>query len=141
MSVTDEDDQETKQAKQKICGNILNILKEQYGIEEEDFLSAEIEAVPAGAARDYGFDRSMIMGYVTMTVSAPILLLRQCWSWMCRKTAVCLLVDKEEIGSVGATGMQSRFFENITAEVMNACGDYSELKLRRGLQNSKVLSL
>ncbi len=141
MSVTDEDDQETKQAKQKICGNILNILKEQYGIEEEDFLSAEIEAVPAGAARDYGFDRSMIMGYghddrVCAYPSFAAMLELD----VPEKTAVCLLVDKEEIGSVGATGMQSRFFENITAEVMNACGDYSELKLRRGLQNSKVLS-
>lgn len=141
VKVSTDDDKETKEAKRKICCNILNILKEQYGIEEEDFLSAEIEAVPAGAARDYGFDRSMIMGYghddrVCAYPSFAAMLEMD----VPEKTAVCLLVDKEEIGSVGATGMQSRFFENIAAEVMNACGDYSELKLRRGLQNSKVLS-
>lgn len=135
------DDEKTKESKQKVQANILKILEEQYGIEEEDFLSAEIEIVPAGEARDYGLDRSMIMGYghddrvcaypsfaALLEIDTP------------ERTSACLLVDKEEIGSVGATGMQSRFFENITAEIMNACGDYSELKLRRALQNSKVLS-
>ena len=127
--------------KDAVAKNILQILKEQYGIEEEDFLSAEIEVVPAGPARDYGLDRSLIMGYghddrscafpsfdVMLDVEVP------------ERTAVCLLVDKEEIGSVGATGMDSRFFENMTAEVMNAAGQYSELKLRRALANSCVLS-
>ena len=137
----DEDDEKKKEAKKKVCGNILRILKEQYGIEEEDFLSAEIEVVPAGAARDYGFDRSMLMGYghddrVCAYPSFAAMLEMD----VPERTSVCLLVDKEEIGSVGATGMQSRFFENTTAEVMNACGAYDELKLRRGLQNSKVLS-
>lgn len=141
LKAEENDDKETKEAKQKVQANILNILKEQYGIEEEDFLSAEIEVVPAGKARDYGLDRSMIMGYghddrvcaypsfaAMLEMEAP------------ERTSVCLLVDKEEIGSVGATGMESRFFENIAAEVMNACGDYTELKLRRALQNSRVLS-
>lgn len=141
VKVTGKDNEETKEVKQKVCGNILNILKEQYDVEEEDFLSAEIEVVPAGAARDYGFDRSMIMGYghddrvcaypsfaAMLEVDVP------------EKTSVCLLVDKEEIGSVGASGMESRFFENIVAEVMNACGDYNELRVRRALQNSNVLS-
>lgn len=141
LKVSDEDDEKAKETKKKVCGNILNILKEQYGIEEEDFLSAEIEVVPAGAARDYGFDRSMIMGYghddrVCAYPSFAAMLEMD----VPERTSVCLLVDKEEIGSVGATGMQSRFFENIAAEVMNACGDYDELRLRRGLQNSKVLS-
>ena len=133
--------EEEKKVKTLVQANVLKILKETYGVEEEDFLSAEIEIVPAGQARDYGFDRSMIMGYghddrvcaypsfsAIMEMEAP------------ERTSVCLLVDKEEIGSVGATGMQSRFFENMTAEVMNACCDYCELKLRRALQNSKVLS-
>lgn len=137
-----EDEKEKKnEDKRKICANILKILQDKYDIEEEDFLSAEIEIVPAGPARDYGFDRSMIMGYghddrvcaypsfaAMLEIEVP------------ERTSVCLLVDKEEIGSVGATGMESRFFENITAEVMNACGEYNELKLRRAIANSKALS-
>ena len=138
LPLYDEKDEEKKELVKK---NVLRILQEQYDIEEEDFLSAEIEVVPAGAARDYGFDRSMIMGYghddrvcaypsfmAMLAVEAP------------KRTLACLLVDKEEIGSVGATGMQSRFFENTVAELVNACGDYSELKVRRALKNSKVLS-
>ena len=134
-------DEKDKEKKELVKKNVLRILQEQYGVEEEDFLSAEIEVVPAGAARDYGFDRSMIMGYghddrvcaypsfMAMTaVEAP------------KRTLACLLVDKEEIGSVGATGMQSRFFENTVAELVNARGDYSELKVRRALKNSRVLS-
>lgn len=130
-----------EKTKEKVKANVLDILKAHYGIEEEDFLSAEIEIVPAGAARNYGLDNSMIMGYghddrvcaypsfaAMLDVEIP------------EKTSVCLLVDKEEIGSVGATGMQSRFFENITAEVMEACGTYSELALRRALENSDALS-
>jgi len=135
-----EDDQK-KEKQKKVVGNILQILNERYGIEEEDFLSAEIEAVPAGEVRDYGLDGSMLMGYghddrvcaypsftAILETDAP------------KRTSVCLLVDKEEIGSVGATGMQSRFFENATAEVMQACGQYDELRLRRALQHSKALS-
>ena len=141
LKVEASDDEKTKSDKKAVQANILNILKEQYDIEEEDFLSAEIEVVPAGAARDYGFDRSMIMGYghddrVCAYPSFAAMLEMD----VPERTSVCLLVDKEEIGSVGATGMQSKFFENIAAEVMNACGDYSELKLRRALQNSKALS-
>ncbi len=124
-----------------VKAQILAILKEKYGIEEEDFLSAEFEVVPAGKARDYGLDRSMIMGYgqddrVCSYPSFAAIMKQQ----QVKYTSVCLLVDKEEIGSVGATGMQSKFFENTTAEVMNACGQYSELKLRRALKNSMMLS-
>ena len=134
--------EEKKNAKDTVKENILGILKEEYGIEEEDFLSAEIEVVPAGEARDYGFDRSMIMGYghddrVCAYPSFEAMLAK---NETPEYTSVCLLVDKEEIGSVGATGMQSRFFENMTAEVMAAAGQYTELALRRALQNSHVLS-
>lgn len=127
--------------KEQVKTNVLNILKEYYQVEEEDFLSAEIEVVPAGAARDYGFDRSMIMGYghddrVCAYPSFAAMLTDE----IPERTSVCLLVDKEEIGSVGATGMQSRFFENVTAEVMHACGTYTELGLRRGLERSYALS-
>lgn len=135
------DVEEKDKVKETVKANVLNILLKEYDIEEEDFLSAEIEVVPAGAARDYGFDRSMVMGYghddrvcaypsfrAMLEVDTP------------EVTSVCLLVDKEEIGSVGATGMQSRFFENAVAEVMELCGQYSELALRRALSNSQVLS-
>ena len=124
-----------------VKAQILAILRDKYGIEEEDFLSAEFEVVTAGKARDYGLDRSMIMGYgqddrvCSYPSFAAIMKQKQV-----TYTSVCLLVDKEEIGSVGATGMQSKFFENTTAEVMNACGQYSELKLRRALKNSMMLS-
>lgn len=127
--------------KDKVKANILAILKDKYGIEEEDFISAEIEAVPAGRARDYGIDKSMIMGYghddrVCAYPSFTALL----ESDKLNRTGVCILVDKEEIGSVGATGMHSKFFENMVAEVMDRMGDYSELKLRRALSNSSMLS-
>ena len=127
--------------KEPVKKRILEILKEKYQISEEDFQSAELEAVPAGEARDYGLDRSMLIAYghddrvcaypsyqALLSLEAP------------RKTCVCLLVDKEEIGSVGATGMQSRFFENAVAEVINCAEEYSELKVRRALQNSCMLS-
>lgn len=135
------DEKNEKTAKERVKANILQILEEQYGIGEEDFLSAEIEVVPAGAARDYGFDRSMIMGYghddrVCAYPSFEAILQME----KPRRTSVCLLVDKEEIGSVGATGMHSRFFENMTAELMEALGGLSELGLRRALAGSKVLS-
>ena len=132
---------EDENVKEKVKANIMNILTKEYGVEEEDFLSAEIEVVPAGEAKDYGFDRSMLMGYghddrVCAFPSFEAIAVSE----NPKTTSVCLLVDKEEIGSVGASGMESRFFENTVAEVMNAAGDYSELKLRRALANSKVLS-
>jgi aspartyl aminopeptidase len=132
---------EKDDVKEKVKANIMKILAKEYDIEEEDFLSAEIEVVPAGEARDYGFDRSMIMGYghddrVCAYPSFEAIAAME----NPEITSVCLLVDKEEIGSVGASGMQSRFFENTVAEVMNAAGTYSELALRRALKNSSVLS-
>ena len=127
--------------KDAVKKNILALLKEKYGIEEEDFMSAELEAVPAGPARDYGIDRSMIIGYGhDDRVCAYPSLIALVNADMPKRTGVCILVDKEEIGSVGATGMQSRFFENMVAEVMHRCGEYSELKLRRALANSYMLS-
>ncbi len=127
--------------KDAVKKNILALLKEKYGIEEEDFMSAELEAVPAGPARDYGIDRSMIIGYGhDDRVCAYPSLIALVNADMSKRTGVCILVDKEEIGSVGATGMQSRFFENMVAEVMDRCGEYSELKLRRALANSYMLS-
>ena len=136
-----EKDENDKDIKDRVKSNILNILSKEYKVDEDDFLSAEIEVVPAGEARDYGLDRSMIMGYghddrvcaypsyrAMLEVADP------------EYTSVCLLVDKEEIGSVGASGMQSRFFENCVAEVMNLAGEYTELAVRRAMKNSKVLS-
>lgn len=141
IPLAEEKNDEKEAIKEKVKANIMNLLTKEYGIEEEDFLSAEIEVVPAGEARDYGFDRSMIMGYghddrvcaypsfmAVLAVDEPEL------------TSVCLLVDKEEIGSVGASGMESRFFEDTVAELMNAAGTYSELALRRAMRNSSVLS-
>lgn len=141
-NVSDDKDSKSDEAKkQKVKNNILRILKENYGIEEEDFLSAEIEAVPAGPARDYGIDKSMIIGYGhDDRVCAYPSLIALLNSKKLKRTGVCILVDKEEIGSVGATGMQSHFFENVVAEVMDRIGDYSELKVRRALKNSKMLS-
>lgn len=128
-------------AKASVKTAMLRILKEKYGIEEEDFFSAELEVVPAGPARDYGIDRSMIMGYGhDDRVCAYTSLIAMLEVKDVDKTSVCLLVDKEEIGSVGATGMHSKFFENMVAEVMNCMGDYSDIKLRRALSNSKMLS-
>ncbi|ADZ84096.1 aminopeptidase [Cellulosilyticum lentocellum] len=127
--------------KDKVKANILKLLYEKYGIVEEDLVSAEIEIVPAGAARDYGLDRSMIIGYgqddrvcgyasfeAQLEVEKPV------------KTTATVLVDKEEIGSVGASGMQSHFFENMVAELLNLTGEYSSLLLKRTLASSKMLS-
>ncbi len=127
--------------KDAVKKQILELLEKEYGIEEEDFLSAEIEVVPAGKARDFGLDRSMIISYgqddrvcaytslaAMLNVESPT------------RTSCCILVDKEEIGSVGATGMHSRFFENTVAEILALTGDYSDLVLRRALQNSYMLS-
>lgn len=121
--------------------NILKLLKDKYGFEEDDFISAELEIVPAGKARDYGIDRSMVMAYGhDDKVCSYTSLMAMLDVENVDKTCVCLLVDKEEIGSVGATGMQSKFFENTVAEVMDRVGEYSDLKLRRALKNSKMLS-
>ena len=120
---------------------ILSMLKEKYDIEEEDFLSAELEIVPAGPARDYGLDRSMIAAYgQDDRVCAYTSLVAMLEVENTEYTTCCLLVDKEEIGSVGATGMRSRVFENTVAEVLSVCGQYSDLALRRCLANSKMLS-
>lgn len=132
---------EDKEEKERVKAQILALLKQEYDIEEEDFLSAEIEVVPAGEARDYGLDRSMVMGYghddrVCAYPSFEAILQMK----TPKRTSICLLVDKEEIGSVGATGMQSKFFENTVAEVLALCGQYTDLALRRALQNSRMLS-
>lgn len=127
--------------KDAVKANILKLLKEKYNIEEEDFVSAEIEIVPAGKARDYGLDRSMIMGYGhDDRICAYTSLMALLDMKSVKRTAVCLLVDKEEVGSIGATGMQSKFFENTVAEVMDRMNEYTELNVRRALKNSKMLS-
>ena len=127
--------------KDAVKKGILNILKENYDMDEEDFISAELEVVPAGKAREAGFDRSMILSYgqddrVCAFTSLKAMLEMK----SVERTACCLLVDKEEIGSVGATGMQSHFFENMVAEVLNLRGEYSELNVRRCLAASCMLS-
>ena len=120
---------------------ILDILKKKYKIAEEDFMSAELEAVPAGKARDLGLDASMVLGYgQDDRVCAYTSLMAMLEVEEPEYTSVCLLVDKEEIGSVGATGMQSLFFENMVAELLDRMGCYSELILRRTLANSEMLS-
>ena len=126
--------------KDKVKANILKILKEQ-NIEEDDLFSAEIEVVPAGKARDFGLDKSMIMAYgqddrVCAYPSIMALLNNK----KPERTCVCLLVDKEEIGSVGATGMESMFFENTIADIISLTTEYSDLKRRHCLSNSKMLS-
>ena len=138
MPMGDENGEDDKEKTKKY---ILRILKDKYGFEEEDFMSAELEAVPAGPARNMGIDNSMIMGYgQDDRVCAYTSLMAMIESENVEKTTVCLLVDKEEIGSVGATGMTSKFFENTMAEILNSMGVYSELKLRRVLANSWMLS-
>ncbi len=127
--------------KEAVKANVLKLLKDKYKITEDDFLSAEIEVVPAGRARDLGFDRSMITGYGhDDRVCAYTSLAAMIDTKETDRTAACLLVDKEEIGSVGATGMHSVFFENAVAELINLTTDYSELKVRRALANSVMLS-
>ena len=125
--------------KDAVKEGIIGILKNTYEMEEEDFMSAELEVVPAGRAREMGFDRSMIMAYgQDDKVCAYTSLAAMLEMDKLDKTACCLLVDKEEIGSVGATGMQSKFFENTVAELLNLNGDYNELK--RCLAHSRMLS-
>ncbi len=139
--VAEEKAEKGKDPKASVMKNVKEILEKTYGIEEEDFLSAELEVVPAGEARDLGLDRNMILGYgqddricaytslrAMLEVEAP------------KRTACCLLVDKEEIGSVGATGMHSRFFENAVAEIAALLGGCSDLIVRRALANSRMLS-
>ncbi|OUO58959.1 aminopeptidase [Collinsella sp. An271] len=127
--------------KEPVKQMLVDILSDKYGIEEEDLLSAELEVVPAGAAREMGLDRSMILGYgqddrvCAYTSLAALLDVEQV-----ERTSVCLLVDKEEIGSVGASGMTSRFFENTMAEIMELVGETGPLALRRCLANSRMLS-
>ena len=130
-----------KQRKDPIKANILQLLKERYDIEEEDFLSAELEVVPAGKARELGFDRSMIMSYgQDDRICAFTSLMAMLETDTPKRTACCLLVDKEEVGSQGASGMQSRFFENMTAEVLALMGYPNAISLRRTMQNSSMLS-
>ena len=128
--------------KEPVKAYVLQMLKKEYDIEEEDFISAEIEAVPAGKARDFGLDRSMIMGYghddrvCAFAELEAILSLKDTPEYTC-----CgMLVDKEEIGSVGATGMRSLFLENAVAELLELMGEYSELNVRRALRRSRMLS-
>ena len=127
--------------KNAVKAGVLQLLKDKYGMEEDDFLSAELVLVPAGQARDLGFDRSMILAYgQDDRVCAYTSLVAMLETGHMRRTACCLLVDKEEIGSVGATGMQSHFFENTCAELLQACGEYHDIDLRRMLANCKMLS-
>ena len=132
---------DAKEEKDPVQKEVLRILKERYGMEEEDFMSAELEVVPAGKPRDMGIDRSMIIAYgQDDKVCAYTSLVAQLNMKKVKKTACTLLVDKEEIGSVGATGMQSRFFENTVAELLNLMGCGGDLPLRRCLKNSSMLS-
>ena len=127
--------------KSPVKAGVLGILRDLLDIEEEDLLSAELEVVPAGAARDLGLDRSMILGYGQDDRScAYTSLVAQLDAEAPARTAVTLLVDKEEIGSVGATGMTSHFFENTMAEVLELAGETGPLALRRCLANSNMLS-
>ena len=129
--------------KDPVKARVLAILADKYGISEEDFLSAELEVVPAGRARDLGFDRSMVIGYgQDDRVCAYTSLVAQLalGDDVPARTAVCVLVDKEEIGSVGASGMASMFFENTIAEIMALAGESSPLRLRRALTRSRMLS-
>ncbi|MBR3129077.1 MAG: aminopeptidase [Clostridia bacterium] len=128
--------------KEPVKANMLKILKEKYDIEEDDFLSAEIEVVPAGKSRELGLDRSMILGYGhddRVCAFAQIKAMLDVKNTPA-STCCCILADKEEIGSVGATGMHAKYFENTVAEIMNLTGEYSELKLRRALTNAHMLS-
>lgn len=135
------DEKDESAGKEAVKRGVLRILKDNYDIEEEDFLSAELEVVPAGRAREAGFDRSMILAYgQDDRVCAFTSLKAMLDTPVTDRTICCILVDKEEIGSVGATGMRSHFFENAVAEVMNLAGEYSELNVRRCLARSCMLS-
>ena len=130
-----------EKSKEPVKDNFLSILKAAYDVEEEDFLSAELEVVPAGKSRFAGLDKSMILGYGhddRVCAYPSLMALLEVKSL--QRTACCLLVDKEEIGSVGATGMRSHFFEDVVADIISLMGDYSDIKLRRALANSCMLS-
>ena len=127
--------------KEAVKAHVLKLLKEKYDFEEEDFLSAELEIVPAGVARDYGLDRSMVAGYGhDDRVCAYTSLRAVIDTPTCDYTTCAILVDKEEVGSIGATGAHSKWFENVIAELINLTTDYSELKVRHALENTKMLS-
>ena len=127
--------------KDKVKAYILDLLKEKYNFEEEDFLSAEIEVVPAGPSRDYGLDKSMVAGYGhDDRVCAYTSLRAVLDAGECKYTTCAVLVDKEEVGSIGATGAQSKWFENVIAELIALQEEYSDLKLRHALTNTKMLS-
>ena len=128
--------------KDAVKATLLGILKEKYGMEEEDFISAEIEAVPAGKARDFGLDRSMILGYGHDDRVCAYAELKAIEGIQGIPETTCcgMFVDKEEIGSVGATGMRANYLENAVAEILDLTGEYSELQVRRTLQNSRMLS-
>ena len=137
----EQDESLEKKEKEAVKANVMNLLKEYYDVEEEDFISAELEIVPAGKARDCGFDRSIVLAYgQDDRVCAFTSLFAMLDVEKTERTACCILVDKEEIGSVGATGMHSRFFENIVAELVALTGGESDLKVRRTLMNSTMLS-
>ena len=127
--------------KDAVKKQILKFFKDAYDVEEEDFISAELEVVPAGKARDFGLDRSMVIGYgQDDRVCAYTSLIALLEGKTADRTSVCLLTDKEEIGSVGATGAQSMFFENAVAEILYAMGSDSQIAVRRALKNSRMLS-
>ena len=137
----EQDESLVKKEKEAVKANVMNLLKEYYDVEEEDFISAELEIVPAGKARDCGFDRSIVLAYgQDDRVCAFTSLFAMLDVEKTERTACCILVDKEEIGSVGATGMHSRFFENIVAELVALTEGESDLKVRRALMNSTMLS-
>ena len=127
--------------KNVVKANVLKILKEKYNFEEEDFLSAELEVVPAGKARDYGLDRSMVAGYGHDDRVCAYTSLRAVLDTdTCKYTTCAVLVDKEEVGSIGATGANSKWFENVVAELINLTDKYNDLKVRHALENTKMLS-
>lgn len=137
----EQDETLEKKEKEAVKANAMSLLKEYYDMEEEDFLSAELEIVPAGKARDCGLDRSMVLAYgQDDRVCAFTSLFAMLDVEEVEHTACCILVDKEEIGSVGATGMHSRFFENTVAELVAMTEGESDLKVRRALMNSRMLS-
>ena len=137
----EQDETLEEKEKEAVKANVINLLKQYYDMEEEDFLSAELEIVPAGKARELGMDASMILAYgQDDRVCAYTSLVAMLEVEAQEKTSCCLLVDKEEIGSVGATGMQSHFFENTMAELLALAGEGTELALRRCLASSRMLS-
>ena len=127
--------------KESVKKNVLKLLNEKYGIESEDFISAEIEIVPAGPARDLGLDRSMVLGYGHDDRVCGYTSLRAVIDQgKCVYTTCAILVDKEEVGSQGATGAHSKWFENVIAELVNLTTTYSDLTVRRAMTNSRMLS-